>query len=110
MKSEPYKEEIEGFEATEQGMEMLLSEHRGIVSELKYGSVYEINGYLLNPVDEYGGEGQGEDYWVVVEVTKDDHKSFWKFDGWYASYSGSSIENVWEVKPVEKVVTVYERN
>jgi hypothetical protein len=110
MKSEPHKKEIEGFEPTQEGMEMLLSEYREIIDALKdFNDKYEINGFLLDGVDEYGGEGQGEDYWVVIEVTKGNHKSFWQFDGWYASYDGGHLENVWEVTPTEKVVTVYEQ-
>jgi hypothetical protein len=35
--------------------------------------------------------------------------AFIKFDGWYASYEGSTYEQFYEVKPVEKTITVFEK-
>lgn len=54
-------------------------------------------------VENYGGEGQGDDYWFVIKAG-DRHI---KFDGYWASYDGAYIE--WEdakfVEPVEVTVT-----
>jgi hypothetical protein len=60
-------------------------------------------------VDNYGGEDQGSDYWSVYSFTDGMQVVFIKFDGWYASYDGSTYEQFYEVKPVEKTITVFEK-
>lgn len=60
-------------------------------------------------VDRYGGEDQGSDYWSVYSFTDGMQAVFIKFDGWYASYDGSTYEEFYEVQPVEKTVTVFEK-
>lgn len=59
-------------------------------------------------VDEYGGEGQGDDYWRVWKFV--DHNVFIKIDGRYSSYDGVDFydSEVTEVQPVTKQVIVYE--
>lgn len=61
-------------------------------------------------VDQHGGEGEGEDWWSVKHFT--DHNIFIKVSGNYQSHNGTDFEDwedaVKEVKPKEKVVTVYE--
>jgi len=99
---------IEGFEPNLENMEkMLTPDIDYMAKEFKWGKSYEINGWLLENVENYGGEGQGDDYWVVVKASKDDQVSYWKFYGWYASHQGGELESVVEVKPVEKLVTVW---
>lgn len=58
-------------------------------------------------VDSFGGEGQGDDYWSVFHFK--DHDVYIQFDGWYRSYNGSKYNDMFEVKPVEVVVTQYHR-
>lgn len=60
--------------------------------------------------DEYGGQGQGDDYWVVVKVEfPDGSVRYFRKDGYYQSYSGGSLDgDMYEVFPKEKKVTVYE--
>jgi hypothetical protein len=60
-------------------------------------------------VDRYGGEDQGSDYWSVYSFTDGMQVVFIKFDGWYASYDGSTYEEFYEVQAVEKTVTVFEK-
>ena len=60
-------------------------------------------------VDRYGGEDQGSDYWSVYSFSDAMQVVFIKFDGWYASYEGSTYEEFYEVKPVEKTITVFEK-
>ena len=60
-------------------------------------------------VDRYGGEDQGSDYWSVYSFTDGMQVVFIKFDGWYASYDGSTYEEFYEVKLVEKTITVFEK-
>lgn len=60
-------------------------------------------------VDRYGGEEQGYDYWSVYSFSDGMQVVFIKFDGYYASYDGSTYEEFYEVKPVEKTITVFEK-
>lgn len=54
-------------------------------------------------VDEYGGEGQGDDYWTVFKI----QDRYFRKNGWYDSYNGSewdgALEEVFpkEVKKIE---------
>lgn len=59
--------------------------------------------------DRYGGEDQGTDYWSVYSFTNGNEVVFIKFDGWYASYDGSTFEEFYEVQAVEKTITVFEK-
>jgi hypothetical protein len=59
--------------------------------------------------DRYGGEDQGTEYWSVYSFTNENEVVFIKFDGWYASYDGSTYEEFYEVKAVEKTITVFEK-
>lgn len=57
-------------------------------------------------VDDYGGEGQGDEYWVVFKVGD----QFFRVDGWYASYDGGELDgDVYEVEPQEVTVIEYNR-
>ena len=57
-----------------------------------------------------GGEGQGEDWRRVYHFT--DHDVYIQVKGFYQSHCGVDFydgwENVTEVKPQEKTITVYE--
>jgi hypothetical protein len=66
-------------------------------------------GIRFEHADNYGGEDQGSDYWSVYSFTDGMQVVFIKFDGWYASYDGSTYEQFYEVKPVEKTITVFEK-
>jgi len=59
--------------------------------------------------DRYGGEDQGTDYWSVYSFTNGNEVVFIKFDGWYASYDGSTFEEFYEVQAAEKTITVFEK-
>ena len=58
-------------------------------------------------VDNFGGEGQGEDYWSVYSFTDGDNVVYVQFDGWYASYNGSEYSEWFFVKPKQVVVTKF---
>jgi hypothetical protein len=60
-------------------------------------------------VDRYGGEDQGSDYWSVYSFTDGMQVVFIQFQGWYASYDGSTYEEFYEVQAVEKTITVFEK-
>lgn len=64
-------------------------------------------------VKSYGGEGQGDQYWFVLQVQMEDGTDgflrFFKKSGWYASHDGGYYDGDFtEVKPFERTVTVYE--
>lgn len=61
---------------------------------------------LAKIVENFGGEGQGDDRWVVFEV----NGRLYEKDGYYASYDGTTWDgDLYEVKPVEVTVTKYHR-
>ena len=57
-------------------------------------------------VDDFGGEGCGDDYWAVYYFA--DHDVYIQFDGWYVSHHGSEYEEMFEVRPVQVTSTQYE--
>jgi|SRR5688500_4330419 len=60
-------------------------------------------------VESYGGEGKGDEYWVVFSITNQDVTRHFRMDGWYASYSGAEFDgDLKEVSPKQKVITVWE--
>lgn len=55
---------------------------------------------------EPGGEGHGEDIWVVVRTI--DTGQLFRMNGWYASYDGSNYDGeLYEVRAQERTVVVY---
>lgn len=63
----------------------------------------------LNLVEEYGGEGQGEEYWVVFSLTEGNLNRYFRKPGWYQSYDGGELDgDLTEVNPVAKVITVWQ--
>lgn len=79
-------------------------------NDIKYGSEGKIPGLgYVKLVDEYGGEGQGEEYWVVFSVSDGEVTRLFRMDGYYASYCGSEFDGeLKEVQARQKTVTVYE--
>lgn len=59
-------------------------------------------------VDNFGGEGQGDEYWSVYKFSKDDEIVHIKFNGWYQSYNGSEFDSIKFVEPKQVMVTKYE--
>jgi len=66
--------------------------------------------FTLFEIESFGGEGSGDDYWMVIRlVFPDGVERLFKKPGWYASYDGGCLDgDLREVKPVERVVTFYE--
>jgi len=60
----------------------------------------------VEEVDQYGGEGQGEE-WYSVQYFKD-HGVYIQIDGYYQSHYGCDFDNApYEVEPKEVTVTKY---
>jgi hypothetical protein len=59
----------------------------------------------VTKVDSFGGEGMGEEIWVVVQVGD----QYFEKDGYYASHYGTDWDGSFtEVSPSQKTITVYE--
>jgi hypothetical protein len=82
----------------------------GTWGEIKYeGKSGTRDGFTAKLEAEHGGEGQGDQYWVVISLSDGTSTRYFRRDGWYASYSGGSLDgDTTEVRPAEKVVVVYE--
>lgn len=64
---------------------------------------------IVKLVDEYGGEGQGDEYYFVFSVTDGDVTRFFKRHGYHVSHDGSYLEGpTTERTPVEKTVIVWQ--
>jgi hypothetical protein len=71
----------------------------------------QIGKYIIENKEEYGGEGQGDDYWFVFSIHNADsptRKTYWKIYGWYASHAGGELEYITEVKPVQVTRTEWQ--
>lgn len=84
-------------------------DNKGVLSATRpCAPTVEVNGvtYPIEVVaDHGGGEGSGEERWIVIKV---DGRLFRK-DGYYMSYEGSTFDSeLREVSPVVKEVTFYE--
>ena len=65
----------------------------------------------IKQVDQYGGEGQGDEWYVIYQFA--DHNVYLKVEGYYQSYNGVEFYEGWddcfEVTPQEKTITVFEK-
>jgi len=65
--------------------------------------------FTFTEVAHYGGEGQGEDLWVVYKVLENDTKEFFyvKFYGYYTSWDGSEWQGYGITEPSEQTIIVW---
>ena len=71
-----------------------LTESTGVNFEMDDdGETLVIDGAAVRFVDNFGGEGQGNDFWVVLSVEKDGVVRYVKNDGWYTSYNGGNFDS-----------------
>lgn len=77
--------------------------------EIGWGDKVDIGGLQYEHVfTKGGGEGDGEEYYVVVHFLNPD--CYVRVDGWYASYDGGYLDGEpYLVQPEQKVITVYEK-
>lgn len=67
----------------------------------------------LEMVEQHGGEGQGDQYWIVIRLTQGKISRTFKKEGWYASHHGHEFDGFnsdtfSEVSQVQKTITVWE--
>ncbi|QAU06537.1 hypothetical protein SEA_WILLIAMBOONE_16 [Gordonia phage WilliamBoone] len=62
-------------------------------------------------VEEFGGEGQGDQLWFVFKITDAaGDVRYFRRNGWYQSYSGGEYDGpTEEVEPAEKTITVWNK-
>lgn len=81
------------------------------LSDLDFDPLLEVEEILgpMKVVQSKGGEGQGEEYYVIIHFV--DHNVFVKVEGFYTSYDGTDFDafDLREVFPTEKIITVYEK-
>ncbi len=81
------------------------------ISLLKYENIgFKVGDYTFGYEEDFGGEGKGDDYWVVFSVAKDGETTrYYKVPGWYASHHGGELEvdNTYEVTPTTKTINVW---
>lgn len=87
-----------------------LQDHDVAWSELKgENAKYTVDGLTAQEVDSYGGEGDGDQYWMVISISDGLTTRYFRKDGWYASHDGGYLDGeTYEVTPKEKKVVVYE--
>ena len=69
----------------------------------------EFEGVYVSCVADVGGEGQGDIRYAVFCFTDGSGTKYFRKDGFYASYDGSTWDGEFsEVQPQERVVTVWE--
>jgi hypothetical protein len=67
------------------------------------------DGLTAKRVAEFGGEGEGDQYWVVISLSDGETTRYFRRDGWYASYDGGTLDgDTYEVRPQEKTIVVYD--
>lgn len=60
-------------------------------------------------VDSFGGEGQGDDYYMILSIQQGDVIRTFKMNGYHVSHDGSYYDGPFvEVKPRLKTITVWE--
>lgn len=99
------------YELNEEDSWDSLSDNSSAWHEAKYeGSEESFDGLTAKVVKEYGGEGQGDQYWMVVSLSDGETTRYFRKDGYYSSYGdGGNLDgNTYEVNPQEKVVVFYE--
>jgi hypothetical protein len=70
---------------------------------------YTYQGITITSPASYGGEGQGDELWVVFALTDGTDTRYFRKDGYYASYDGGAWDGDFrEVTPQDRLVTFYE--
>ena len=77
----------------------------------KEGEYFEIDGLDVINIENYGGEGKGDDAHSVYKVTENGTERFFKADYSYYSHYGYSYDylEVYEVEESEKTIKYWKR-
>lgn len=85
-----------------------------LANETMYDSLnatieFFLSGVTFECVNQYGGEGQGDDYYSVYRFVRGEEECYVQFQGSYTSYCGSEYDDWFFVTPRETTITVYDR-
>lgn len=78
---------------------------------LEYPDVHDVDGLgQVRGVESFGGEGQGDEYYLVFSVTFDDGDvKLYRINGYYTSHDGGYLDgDLYEVQAKQRLVTFYE--
>lgn len=64
--------------------------------------------WVIKYVYDFGGEGQGDQYYYIFSVSDGETTRTVKVHGWYASHYGGEYEDWRETFPKLKTITVWE--
>lgn len=64
---------------------------------------------IVRVIESFGGEGQGDDYYMIFHVDAGEWEEYYKLGGYYASFSGGYYEGpLCKTIPVVREVTFWE--
>lgn len=63
-------------------------------SENQIPNYFKENGLEVECIENTGGEDQGSEHHIVFKVTENKKETFYRLDGWYASYEGYDYDDV----------------
>ena len=68
-----------------------------------YGTIENIDGFEIKYEDDFGGEGDGDSYWLVISILEleSNEKTYIRFNGYYDSWNGTEWEDWQIVNPKE---------
>lgn len=65
------------------------------------------SGWVLKYTDNYGGEGKGDEYWIVFTVSDGETIRSVKMEGYYSSHDGGYYDEWHETFPELQTITVW---
>lgn len=75
----------------------------------EYTNFPELEGTTIEKVEQHGGEGEGDSYYIVFKIEHGEEETYIRFNGYYSSYNGVDWNIEFDiVKPKEIMITVYE--
>jgi hypothetical protein len=77
----------------------------------EYSDVKPFNGYTIQEIEHFGGEGQGDEMWKVFSISKDGEKdAYFRVQGFYNSWNGTEWNyEIDLVQPYEVTVTQWRK-
>jgi len=91
--------------------EILNSQDKFNINEGEYQSYLNTlcnDEYSLEVVDRFGGEGQGDYYWYVIQIkdNKSNEKTFVRFNAYHNSWDGCDWDSDFEIVEPKEVLKI----